>query len=96
MSTYWTKKRSANAVAAKERIKQERIAAIVNTPRPRKIKMPRSKARFRLRLDDFKIGDTLNLSLTELPWRGRFVSADGQALSAAQICRAISTALNTR
>lgn len=92
---HWTKERSKNAVAAKQRIRMERATAEVVIEPIRKIRMPRSKARFRIRIDDFRLGDTLNLSLSELPWRGRFVTADRKQLSTAKICMAIARILNT-
>jgi hypothetical protein len=60
----------------------------------RKIRRPRGRVRFTLVLEDHKLRDKMRLSLFELPWRGRFVSTDGQQLSAANICGAIKTALN--
>jgi hypothetical protein len=60
----------------------------------RRIRIPRTKARFRLQFRDDKIGDSLTLSLTELPWRGRFITRAGQELNTAQICRALKEILN--
>lgn len=59
----------------------------------RKICRPRGRVRFTLVLEDHKLRDKMRLSLFELPWRGRFVSTDGQQLSAAKICGAINTTL---
>ena len=60
----------------------------------RKIRMPRGRVRFTLTLEDHEIGDKMRLSLFSLPWRGQFVSTDGQQLSGSKICAAIKTALN--
>lgn len=62
---------------------------IGSDPAPR-----RASPRFWLSIRDRKIGDSLTLSLTPLPWRGRFISTDGQELSTAQICRALAATLN--
>jgi hypothetical protein len=59
----------------------------------RKIRMPRGKVRFTLTLEDHQIGDKMRLSLFCLPWRGRFVSTDGQQLSAAKICEAVNATI---
>lgn len=79
------------AVAAKER---KRVAEPQFEEPHRKVRVPRTKARFRIQIQDFKLGDSLTLSLKQLPWRGRFISGDGQQFSTAKVCRTISTALN--
>lgn len=88
----WTKRHSANAVAAKAR---KRMAEPVFTNEPRrKIRMPRSLARFRITIRDEKIGDSLTLSLTQLPWPGRFLDSDRNELSTAKVCRMVRETLN--
>jgi hypothetical protein len=59
----------------------------------RKIRMPRGRVRFTLTLEDHQIGDKLRLGLFALPWRGRFVSTDGQQLSASKILSAVNATL---
>jgi len=66
-----------------------------NEPR-RKIRIPRGRVRFTLILEDHHIGDKMRLGLFSMPWRGRFISTDGQTLSTARICKAVKTALNFR
>ena len=87
----WTKKHSLNAVAAKAR---KRMAGpdFGNESR-RKIRMPRGRVRFTLTLEDHLIGDKMRLGLFALPWRGRFISTDGQQLSAATILTAVNATL---
>lgn len=87
----WTLKHSANAVAAKAR---KRMAEPhFSDESRRKIRVPRGRIRFTLVLEDHRLKDKLRLGLFELPWTGRFISTDGQQLSAAKIFRAINTAL---
>jgi hypothetical protein len=59
----------------------------------RKVRMPRGRIRFTLTLEDHQIGDKMRLGLFALPWRGRFVSTDGQQLSAVKIISAVNTVL---
>ena len=59
----------------------------------RKIRMPRGRVRFTLTLEDHQIGDKMRLGLFALPWRGRFVTTDGQQLSAATILTAVNATL---
>jgi hypothetical protein len=88
----WTKAHSRNAVAAKARKRMADL--VIESESGALFRPPRSHARFRLQIRDLKIGDSLTLSLTELPWRGRFFTSDGQELSTAGICRAIAAILN--
>ena len=90
----WTKRHSQNAVAAKARKRVERATAQIEAGPSRKVAMPRSKARFQLTIRDWKIGDSITLSLTPLPWRGRFVDSDRNKLNTAQICRMVQETLN--
>lgn len=94
MQTTWTKKHSRNAVAARARRRIERGEAATEAQRPRNVRRPRGRARFWISIRDRKIGDSMTLSLSELPWPGRFVDSRGQQLSTAQICRAVKTILN--
>ena len=87
----WTKRHSQNAIAAKAR-KRMAEPDFSNETR-RKIRMPRGRVRFTLTLEDHQIGDKLRLGLFALPWRGRFVSTDGQQLSAAKILSAVNATL---
>jgi hypothetical protein len=87
----WTKRHSVNAVAAKAR-KRMAEPDFSNEPR-RKVRVPRGRIRFTLTLEDHQIGDKIRLGLFALPWRGRFVSTDGQQLSAAKIISAVNTVL---
>lgn len=59
----------------------------------RNIRIRKLAPRFWISIRDRKIGDSLTLSLNETPWRGRFLSSDGQELSAAKICRALKVIL---
>ena len=90
----WTQKHSENAVAAKARLRIEHAQAEPKIELHRKVRSSRVRARFRLQFRDELIGDSLTLSLYELPWKGRFVGANRQELSAAQICRALKAILN--
>jgi hypothetical protein len=56
--------------------------------------MPRGRVRFTLTLQDHQVGDKMRLSLFALPWRGQFISTNGQQLSTAKVCTAVRTALN--
>jgi hypothetical protein len=88
----WTKAHSRNAVAAKA---HKRMAEPVFDEAPaRKFRLPRARARFRITIRDEQIGDSLTLSLTPMPWRGRFLSSDRQELSTYKICRAMREILN--
>lgn len=90
---YWTKQHSHNAVAAKARLRIQRAEAVPTFDR-RKVRVPRGRARFRFSIRDDKIGDSLTLSLAELPWRGRFVDAAGNETSTAKLCRLLREILN--
>jgi hypothetical protein len=92
----WKKKHSRNAVAAKARRRLARSEATPTDANRRKLRRPRSRARFRISIRDLLVGDSLTLTLTELPWPGRFVTAEGEAISAAQLCRMFQHALNFR
>jgi hypothetical protein len=71
----WTQQHSENAVAAKRRKRMAKPD--LSSERVRKIRTPRSKARFQITIRDLKIGDSLTLSLHSLPWRGRWFLKDG-------------------
>lgn len=90
----WTKRHSQNAVAAKARKRMDRATAPTETGPRRKVAMPRSNARFQLTIRDWQIGDSITLSLTPLPWRGRFVDSEHNELNTAQICRMLQETLN--
>jgi len=90
----WTKRHSRNAVLAKARLRVEQAESEPATEPRRKVSIPRSKVRFTLTFEDHRIGDKLRLSLCELPWRGRFVSMQGEMLSTAQIGLMLATILN--
>lgn len=90
---YFTAAYSKNAVAKKARLRIERAEAVPKIER-RKIRVPRSRARFTITVQDHQIGDGMRLSLRELPWRGRFISTEGQELSTKQVCGAIREVLN--
>ena len=80
------------AVAVRER--KRMVELDFSDEPPRKVRIPRGKVRFRLTIRDEKIGDSLTLSLRELPWRGRFVTSAGKLLSTHQIQTAIGAILN--
>jgi hypothetical protein len=80
------------AVQAREKIRMAEPDFSGETRR--KIRAPRGRVRFTLTLEDHQIGDKIRLGLFALPWRGRFVSTDGQQLSAAKICTMVNTTLN--
>ena len=91
----WTKTRSKHAVEAKERLRIARALALLKgEAATTRVRVPRSKVRFTLTIEDARIGDRLRLSLYELPWRGRFVSTDGKKCSTATICRMLKEVLN--
>jgi hypothetical protein len=86
-----TTKHSRNAVAAKAR---NRMAPSLRAERRRRVRIPRWRKRFTVQVRDHKIGDSLTLSLAELPWRGRFITSDHTQLHTRQICSAIAAILN--
>jgi hypothetical protein len=92
MSRHYTDRDRILATAARE---AKRLAEPYFSDEPRrKIRIPRSRTRFRITIRDEKIGDSLTLSLTPLPWRGRFIDSDRKELSTASVCKMVKTALN--
>ena len=87
----WTQELSKKAVAAKAR--RRRMEPDWSKERSAKIRVRRSKAKWRLQLRDLEHGDSLTLRLYKLPWPARYVGCDGQEYSAAQIGRIVARIL---
>lgn len=74
----------------------ERASAAPPDDRPRYTPPhPRGRAAFVIQIRDLEHKDSLTLRLHRLPWRGRFVCADGE-ISTARIVKAIAAILNTQ
>ena len=66
-----------------------------STEARRKIRVPRPRARFQLSIRDWKVGDSLTLSLSPLPWRGVFLDAVRRRFSSSQLARTLTRVLNS-
>lgn len=85
----WTKKHSANAVAAKARLRMERALAETEIEPPRPTRLPRlGKPDFIIRIES-KRGERLQVSVRR--FMGRVRTNDGQ--SARQFCRGLEQLL---
>ena len=91
MQMSWNKELSKKAVAAKA--KRRMTEPVWSKERPAKVRLRRSKAKWRLQLRDLEHGDSLTLRLYKLPWPARYAGGDGREYSAAQIGKTVARIL---
>ena len=53
----------------------------------------RTRAKWRLQIRDLEYGESLTLSLSRLPWRGRYVDAERREHSARSLARLVQALL---